>query len=99
MGFYDAKNARLCHVFEGQGLTHREPALDEQDFERYVKSLFPLMVAGRDVLWVLGGRTDTNRGKLKRIRTKNHLKMQLFHLLQHEKDDAVRPLPETGRHR
>ena len=40
-----------------------EPALDEQDFERYVKSLFPLMVAGRDVLWVLGGRTDTNRGK------------------------------------
>ena len=61
--FYDAKNARLCHVFEGQGLTHREPALDEQDFERYVKSLFPLMVAGRDVLWVLGGRTDTNRGK------------------------------------
>jgi hypothetical protein len=62
-GFYDAKNARLCHVFEGQGLTHREPALDEQDFERYVKSLFPLMVAGRDVLWVLGGRTDTNRGK------------------------------------
>eukprot|EP00959_Pyramimonas_sp_CCMP1952_P357249 7480592-Pyramimonas_sp.AAC.1 len=32
MGFYDVKNAKLCCVFEGQGLTHREPALDEQDF-------------------------------------------------------------------
>ena len=38
MGFYDVKNARLCGIFEGQGLTHREPAMDEADFERYVKS-------------------------------------------------------------
>ena len=66
MGFYDIKNARLCSIFEGQGLTHREPALDEEDFERYVKSIFPLMVAARDVLWVLVGRTDTNRSKVKK---------------------------------
>ena len=52
--YYDVKNARLCQVFEGQGLTHREPALDEQDFERYVKSILPLMLPQRDVLWVLG---------------------------------------------
>ena len=29
MGFYDVKNARLCTVFEGMGLTHREPGLDD----------------------------------------------------------------------
>ena len=55
MGFYDVNNSRLCHVFEGQGLTRREPALDEADFERYVKSIVPLMAMGRDVLWVPGG--------------------------------------------
>ena len=60
---YAMSNDCMKRSMSGQGLTHREPALDEQDFERYVKSLFPLMVAGRDVLWVLGGRTDTNRGK------------------------------------
>ena len=66
--------------FEGQGLTHREPVLDENDFDRYLQSLEPLMVPGRDVLWVLGGRTETNRLKLKRILTKYKLRMQIFHL-------------------
>ena len=62
MGFYDVKNSRLCNVFEGQGLTHREPAVDEADFERYVKSILPLMAMGRDVLWVMGGAlTRTGR--------------------------------------
>ena len=69
----------------GQGLTHREPALDEQDFERHVKSFYPLILPGRDVLWVLGGRTDTNRGKLVRIMAKNNLKMQVFHLCYNTK--------------
>ena len=72
--------SKLCKVFEGQGLTHREPALDEKDFERYVKSLSPLMVAGRDVLWVLGGRTETNRPKLKRVLVRNQFKMVEFYL-------------------
>ena len=62
MGFYDVKNSRLCNILEGQGLTHREPALDEADFERYVKSILPLMAMGRDVLWVMGGAlTRTGR--------------------------------------
>ena len=67
-------------VFEGVGLTHREPALDEPDFERYVKSLAPLMLPGRDVLWVLAGRTEANRPKLKRILGKNNMHVQVFHL-------------------
>ena len=75
----------MCAVFEGQGLTHREPVLDEGDFDRYVQSLEPLMVAGRDVLWVLGGRTETNRLKLKRILSKHKLKMQIFHLCYNTK--------------
>ena len=85
MGFYDVKNARLCAVFEGQGLTHREPVLDESDFERYVLSLEPLMVPGRDVLWVLGGRTETNRLKLKRLLSKHKLRTQIFHLCYNTK--------------
>ena len=60
---YAMSNDCMKRSMSGQGLTHREPALDEDDFERYVKSRFPLMLPGRDVLWVLGGRTDTNRGK------------------------------------
>jgi len=85
MGVYDVKHARLCNVFEGQGLTHREPALDEQDFERYVKSLSPLMVPGRDVLWVLGGRTDTNDRKIKRILGRHFIKSHAFHLCYNTK--------------
>ena len=67
-------------MFEGECLTHREPALHEADFERYAKSLYPLMVAGRDVLWVLRGRTDTNRTKSTRILLrKSHFVVQVFH--------------------
>ena len=85
MGFYDVKNARLCSVFEGQGLTHREPVLDEDDFDRYLHSLEPLMQAGRDVLWVLSGRTEANRAKLKRILVKHRFKHQIFHLCYNTK--------------
>ena len=42
------------------GLTHREPLLDEPDFERFVQKIEPLMKAGRDVLWVLAGRMESN---------------------------------------
>ena len=80
MGFYDVKNARLCNVWEGQGLTHTEPALDDEDFERYVKSFVPLMLPARDVLWVLGGRTEANRMKLQRILARNGLTFRVFHL-------------------
>ena len=85
MGFYDVKNAKLCGIFEGAGLTHREPALDEEDFERYVKSFAPLAQHGRDILWVLGGRTHTNNGKLRRILTKNGFMFREFHLCYNAK--------------
>ena len=75
----------MCNVFEGQGLAHREPALDEPDFERYIKMFVPLMLLAWDVLWVLGGRTDTNRPKLKRILAKSGLHMQVFHLCYNTK--------------
>ena len=80
MGFYDVKNARLCGILQGQGLTYREPAMDEADFERFVKSCVALMVPGRDVMWVLGGRTQTNELKLKRVLKKNNCNYQKFHL-------------------
>ncbi len=80
MGFYDVKHAKLCAVFAGEGLTHREPAVDELDFERYVKSLSPLMLPERDVLWVLGGRTDTHDRRIKRILARNFISAKAFHL-------------------
>ena len=43
------------------------------------------MLPGRDVLWVLGGRTDTNRVKLKRILTNNFINTQVFHLCYNTK--------------
>ena len=85
MGFYDVKHARLCNVFEGEGLTHRGPALHEADFERCAKSLYPLMIAGRDVLWVLGGRTDTKTAKLTRILRESQFLVQVFHLCYNTK--------------
>ena len=84
-GFLRSKNARLCTTFEGNGLTHREPALDESDFERYVKSFSPLVQAGRDVLWVLGGRTESNVGKMKKILTQANFNFQSFHLCYNTK--------------
>ena len=85
MGVYDVKNARMCNIYEGTGLTHVEPALDEADFERYVKACWPLLEIGRDVMWVLGGRTDSNRVKIKRILAKNFFLFQVFHLCYNTK--------------
>lgn len=75
----------MCGIFEGEGLTHREPALDEEDFERYVKSFSPLAQHGRDILCVLGGRTQTNNGKLRRIMTRNGFVSKEFHLCYNAK--------------
>ena len=66
MAFYDVKNAKLCTLFQGEGLTHREPVLDETDFERFVETVEPLLQAKRDVLWVLCGRADSNGPKVKK---------------------------------
>ena len=85
MGFYDVKNARMCNVFEGQPLTHREPAVDEADFERYLKSLNPMLVAGRDVLWVLTGRAESNLPKMKRLLNKHLYNHRQFHLCYNTK--------------
>ena len=66
MGFYDVKNARLCNIFEGEGLMHREPVLDVGDVERFLATVVPLMRPGRDLIWVLAGRTESNQAKLKK---------------------------------
>ena len=39
------------------GLTHREPLVDEEDLERFVKTVEPLMQRVRDALWILLGRS------------------------------------------
>ena len=68
MGFYDVKNAKLCTIFQGEVLTHREPKLDELDFERFVETVEPLLQPKRDALWVLCGRTTESNGpKVKKL--------------------------------
>ena len=64
VAFYDVKNARLCNVFDGECLTHREPLLDVEDFKTFLKLVGPLMKSGRDSMWVLPGRTPTNLIKI-----------------------------------
>jgi hypothetical protein len=62
------------------GLTHREPLLDEVDFERFVATVDPLLKAGRDVLWVLAGRTDSNLAKVKHLLKKYGMQYEVFYL-------------------
>ena len=57
----------MCNVFEGEGLLHREPILDQADLERFLATVVPLMRSGRDLIWVLAGRTESNLGKLRKI--------------------------------
>ncbi len=40
--------------------------LDEADFLRFVSTVEPLMKAGRDVMWVLVGRTESNLPRVKK---------------------------------
>ena len=62
------KNAKLCNIYEGANLMHREPLFDEEDFERYLNAVDPLLHPGRDVVWVLCGRTESNINKLRKVR-------------------------------
>ena len=72
MAFDDVKNTKFFlsidgKIFEGEGLTHGEPLLDEIDFDRLVQTVEPLMQPGRDTLWVLAGRVDSNLQKINKI--------------------------------
>ena len=58
MAFYDVKNARFCNNFAKEELTHREPILDDLDFERFVGSAEPILQPGRDIMWVLAVRSE-----------------------------------------
>ena len=98
MGFYDVKNAKLCTIFQGEGLTHREPVLDEADFERFAETVEPLLQAKRDVLWVLCGRTESNVFNVKKTLRNRGFRWMFFPLLQHEADAAVRVLEASKGH-
>ena len=78
MAFYDVKNARLCNVFQGEGLTHREPLVDEKDFEKFTATVDGLLKAGRDCFWVLIGRVESNEAKIAKILKKYRFKKIKF---------------------
>ena len=82
------KTARLCNIFEGGCLMHREPCLDSEDVERVLATVVPLMKPGRDLIWILAGRTESNLTKLKRIldhggRKDSKIKSRLHHEIFH----------------
>jgi hypothetical protein len=54
--------------------------LDEGDFERFVATVDPLLKAGRDVLWVLVGRTESNLPKVRKLLTKYRMCVHVFYL-------------------
>ncbi len=53
--------------------------LFKADFERFVATVEPLMHAGRDVLWVLVGRTDSNLPRVKTILAKCKMNTEVFY--------------------
>jgi hypothetical protein len=59
--------------------------LDEADFDRFVATVDPLLKPGRDVLWVLAGRTESNHPKLRKILAKYRLNVTVFHLCYNTK--------------
>ena len=74
-----------CWRWRGAGLTHREPLVDENDFERFVATVAQLLQPSRDVMWVLCGRTDSNVPKLKKILAKFLLRFEVFHFCYNTK--------------
>ena len=74
------KNAKLCNVFHGEGLTHRELVVDEADFARFVATVEPLLQPGRDVMWVLTGRTESNLPKIRKVLAHHKMHAEVFYL-------------------
>ena len=85
MGYYDVKNAKLCNVYHGEGLTHREPVVDEADFSRFVATIEPLLQPNRDVLWVMAGRTESNLPKIRKVLAKHKMHAEVFYLCYNAK--------------
>ena len=81
MALYDVKNARLCCNTHGEGFHRgREPVLVADDLDRVVKLVEPLMKSGQDCLWIVGGRTESNFGRIKATLTKVGLRYVTFYL-------------------
>ena len=76
---------RVVRTLFVAGLTHREPLLDEGDFLRFVSTVEPLMKAGRDVMWVLVGRTESNLPKVKKVLAKFKFTVEAFYLCYNTK--------------
>lgn len=66
-------------------LTAREPLVNEVQFERFVKTSTQLMSPGRDIMWVLCGRAESNVGKIKKILTAHNLKWRTFFFVYNAK--------------
>ena len=66
MGFFDVKNAKLVQRKEGISIIQREPLVDEDQFETVCKIANTLMKPGRDMVWVLTGKSSLADQKIKK---------------------------------
>ncbi len=62
--------------------------LDTVDFERFVRTVDPLLKAGRDVVWVLAGRTESNLNKIKKILHRQKRNVDVLYLCYNTKHTA-----------
>ncbi len=58
---------------------HREPLLDTADFERFINTVDPLLTPGRDVAWILAGRTESSLPRIKKVFAKLKMFVEAFY--------------------
>ena len=85
MGFYDVKNAMLCDIYEGEMLTQREPALDEDKFKAFLKIYNSIMKVNGDVCWIMAGRCDSIFENIKKAIALFNWKFKIFSLVYDSK--------------
>ena len=85
MGFYDVKNATLCDIYEGEALTQREPALDEDKFKAFLNIYNSIMKVNGDVCWIMAGRCDSNLEIIKKAIALYNWKFKVFSLVYDSK--------------
>ena len=85
MGFYDVKNATLCDIYEGEALTQREPALDENKFKAFLNIYNSIMKMNGDICWIMAGRCDSNVDIIKKAIALYNWKFKVFSLVYDSK--------------
>ena len=64
---------------------HREPLADTDDLDIYLATLNQLLRPGRDSVWILAGRTESNIPKIRKLLKKYRFHFETFYLCYNTK--------------